>query len=633
MLALAGLVAGAPTHALAGPPTLAAVPASAVDGPADTTLATPVRGLLVRLRDAPAHAPTAAAEAPTGRRRAAVARADARWRALLAASGLGAEPGMRLEPVGRDVYRVVFDDAHSGARVAHWVAVLARRPEVVWAVPNERETALQAVPDMAPDDPLFDGLAGQWWLQPVGGGDADPLVARLRGVPGFQTAWARTTGAPQVVVAVLDSGITPHPDLDAARLLPGYDMVSDWDTASATGYANDGDGRDADPTDPGDWVDAADRALDASRYGACATQASDWHGTAVTSFLAAATGNGAGVAGALWQGRVLPVRVAGKCGAEVADIVDGMRWAAGLRVCRTFATAGEASQGCAEWAPVNPTPARIVNISFGASLPCNAAYQDAIDELHALGVLVVAAAGNGHGAPVRPASCRGVVAVGALNRDGFKATYSNFGTGVTIATVGGDDDENGWGPYLADSGLLALSNAGATTIGEPGFARHYGTSFAAPIAAGAAALMLAADPGLGPDELVAGLRASARPHVASPWLPACGPADPGRCACSTTTCGAGILDADQAVAWAQARAAGSDWTPPAWRTPELDTPELRQAAASGPDIAPEASAEAGGAANGASGGETGGGAVGGGEVLLLLVASRLLAGRRIRGQV
>ena len=628
MLALAGLVAGAASHAVAGPTAFAPPPAPAVDATADAVPPAPVRGLIVRLRGAPPHAPSAA-EASTGRRRAAVARADARWRTVLAASGLGAEPGVRLEPVGRDAWRVVFDGARSAARVAHWSAVLARRPEIDWAVPNERETALQAAPDTTPDDPLFGGLDGQWWLQPAGGSDADPIAARLRGVPGFQTAWARTTGDPQTVVAVLDTGIAPHPDLDAARLLPGYDLVSDWDPASATGYANDGDGRDADPTDPGDWVDAADRALDPARYGACAAQASDWHGTAVTSYLAAATGNGAGVAAALWQGRVLPVRVAGKCGAEVVDIVDGMRWAAGLQVCHTFAAAGEASQGCAEWAPVNPHPARVVNISFGASLPCNAAYQEAIDELHALGVLVVAAAGNGHGAPVRPASCRGVVAVGALNRDGFKATYSNFGPGVTIATVGGDDDENGWGPYLADSGLLALSNDGATTLGEPAFARRYGTSFAAPIATGVAALMLAADPGLGPDELIDGLRASARPHVTSPWLPACGPAYPGRCACTTTTCGAGILDADQAVAWAQAHAAGTAWSPPAWRAPTLDTPELRQAAASGPDIAVESSAQAAGTSGGtaAAAGSTGGGAVGAIELALLLLACRALGGR------
>jgi serine protease len=613
LLALAGLAAAAP----AAPP------------PA-------VHGLIVRLQDAPPHAPRAD-EGDTARRHAAVARADDRWRVFLATSGLGAEPGVRLEPVGRDAYRVVFDADRSAPRVAHWVEALARQPQVSWVVPNERETSQQAVPD----DPLFAGLGGQWWLQPAVGSNADPIQARLRGVPGFQTAWARTTGSPQTVVAVLDTGLTAHPDFDTARLLPGYDLVSDWDAATGTGYANDGDGRDADPSDPGDWVDAADRALDPARYGACALQSSDWHGTAVASFLAAATGNGVDVAGALWQGRILPVRVAGKCGAEVADIVDGMRWAAGLRVCRTFAVAGDASRGCAEWAPLNPHPARIVNVSFGGDLPCNAAYQEAIDELHALGTVVVAAAGNGHGALTRPANCRGVVAVAALNRDGFKATYSNFGVGATIATVGGDDAENGWGPYLADDGLLALANDGATGPGQPAVARHFGTSFAAPIVAGVAALMLAVDPELTADELVAGLRASARPHVTSPLLPACGPAHPGRCACSTATCGAGILDASRAVGWAQAQAAGTEWAAPASIAPVIDTPELRQAVASGGvDIAgeagPEAGASAGGAASAAAAG-AGGGAMSGGELGVLLVAACGLGARRsrprsIRGQ-
>jgi serine protease len=533
---------------------------------------------------------------------------------------------LRLEAVGRNAFRVVFDRARNAAVVERWTRLLARDPAVEWAVPNERETALQAA--VVPDDPAFGPLTGQWWLLPAGGSNANASEARLRGVPGFQPAWARTTGNGATVVAVLDTGVSAHPDLDPARLLPGYDMVSDWDAARGTGYANDGDGRDADPTDPGDWIDAADQAADPARYGACPLQSSDWHGTAVAGFLAAATDNGRGVAAATWAGRVLPVRVAGKCGAEVADIVDGMRWAAGLPVCRTWAAAGDVTQGCAQWAPVNPTPARIVNVSFGGAAACNAAYQDAIDELHALGVVVVAAGGNGRGTPTRPASCRGVVGVAALNRDGFKAVYSNFGAVLQIATVGGDSDEGAWGPLLGDGGLQGLGDAGTTSAGEPTYPRHVGTSFAAPIVAGTAALMLAADPSLGADELVAGLRASARPHVASPLLAACSAANPGRCLCSTATCGAGILDADQAVAFAQAHAAGQPWVAPTWPTPVLETAELARAVALGPDL-PAGGDPASGARGPAAGG-AGGGAIGALELALLACGAPLLAGGRRR---
>ncbi len=95
--------------------------------------------------------------------------------------------------------------------------------------------------------------------------------------------------------------------------------------------------------------------------------------------IAAQDNNGTGGAGIHWGASILPVRVAGKCGADLADIVDGMRWAGGLAV--------------AGMAP-NPNPARIINISFGGSAACGAMYQTAIDELRNAGVVVVAAAGN-----------------------------------------------------------------------------------------------------------------------------------------------------------------------------------------------------------------------------------------------
>lgn len=586
-----------------------------------------VRGLLVRLRAAPAHVDLQP-DAATRRRPAAAAREDARWRALLAGSGLGAEPGLRLEPVGRDAWRVVFDRAASPAVVARWTTALAARAEVQWAVPNEREQALQAAP--LPDDPAFAPADGQWWLHPAGGSDANAIADRLRGVPGLRTAWARTTGADATVVAVLDSGIVPHPDLDARRLLPGYDMVSDWDDAAGRGYANDGDGRDADPTDPGDWVSAADQTADPARYGGCAVQASDWHGAAVTGVLAAATDNGVGIAAATWNGRVLPVRVAGKCGAEVADIVDGMRWAAGLRVCRRYAGTVDAAQACAEWAPVNPTPARVVNLSFGGVADCSAAYQDAIDELHALGVVVVAAGGNGHGVPTRPANCRGVVGVAALNRDGFKAVYSNFGPALQISTVGGDTTDGAWGPLLADGGLQTLGDAGATGAASPSYPHRAGTSFAAPVVSAAAALMLAADPSLDADDLVAGLRASARPHVRSSVLPACSAAAPGRCTCSTATCGAGILDADQAVAYAQAHAQGLPYVAPNWPAQVVDDDQVRQAVALGADLPGTGVDTGAGATDGSTPGATtaGGGGLGVGELAALAALAALLPGRR-----
>ncbi|MDP3086408.1 MAG: S8 family serine peptidase, partial [Rubrivivax sp.] len=412
--------------------------------------------------------------------------------------------------------------------------------------------------------PMF---SQQWWLQPASGSNANAQVDRRRGVPGFLRAWQSglvgSTGAAAARVAVLDTGITAHPDL-AGRILPGYDFVSD------SVYAGDGNGRDADPTDPGDGLTAAELADPAYRDLGCAARNSSWHGTLIAGLIAANTSNGVGVAGIHHDARIVPVRVAGKCGANLDDIIDGMRWAAGLAV------AG---------APVNAHPARIVNISFGGAASCGNAYQSAVNELRQHGVLVVAAAGNDAGAVSRPASCAGVVGVTALNRDGFKTHYANFGAALGVsglATVGGDDAGGGaWGGRLADSGLLTVWNSGAQTPGNPVYANLFGTSFAAPLVAGAAALMLSVNPALTVEQLVAGLRASARPHVTSPWIGACSNANPGRCLCSAATCGAGILDAEQALRYA---AQPASYVVPA-RLPEvIDNADVIAAAALGPDL-------------------------------------------------
>jgi serine protease len=116
------------------------------------------------------------------------------------------------------------------------------------------------------------------------------------------------------LMAVLDTGITPHPEL-AGRMLPGYDFVSDVE------YANDGNGWDADAPDPGAWVSLADRQRNLQAYAGCNVEDSSWHRTIVAGMVAAQVDNGTGGAGIQRGAAVLPVRVAGKCGAEVLEVV------------------------------------------------------------------------------------------------------------------------------------------------------------------------------------------------------------------------------------------------------------------------------------------------------------------------
>ncbi len=519
----------------------------------------PSSGLIVKLRDAPAHVSLRGLMGAA--RTEAKARAEAhatRVREVLAGAGLGKA---RQRPAGRAAQVLDFGHALAPADAQRMADRLRLRPEVEWVSLNEREQRQQV-----PDDPYFAasaGASGQWWLRSASGSSANALADRLRGVPGLQSAWVTQTGAATPVVAVLDTGITAHPEL-GPQVLPGFDFVSDL------AVANDGDGRDADPSDPGDAVTQADLDANPAVFGGCDVQTSSWHGTVIAGILAAGTNNGMGVAGVNWAGRVLPVRVAGKCGAEVADIVDGMRWAAGLEV------AG---------APLNPNPARIVNISFGGSAACNEAYQEAIDELAAVGTVVVAAAGNGHGSVKRPASCARVIGVAALNRDGFKASYSNFGPAVVVATVGGDPVGEGlWGALLGDDGLLSLDNLGLQGPESASYGHHFGTSFAAPVVAGVLSLMLSANPDLSVVQLIDGVRRSTRPHVVSAMMSVCSALNPGRCTCTTDTCGAGILDAPQALMYALAPAG---YVPPARSAEVIDSGDLRSAVTLGLDRAPD----------------------------------------------
>ena len=160
------------------------------------------------------------------------------------------------------------------------------------------------------------------------------------------SAWQTTHGSAAVTVAVLDTGYRPHAAI-TGRFLAGYDMISD------PGAAGDGNGRDDDASDPGDYV------LPSEATAECGASNSSWHGTGVAGVIAANTNDGAWTAGIDWNANVLPVRVLGKCGGFDSDIVDGIAWAAGLPV---------------PGVPANPTPAQVINLSLGGDRACPAYY-------------------------------------------------------------------------------------------------------------------------------------------------------------------------------------------------------------------------------------------------------------------
>lgn len=402
-----------------------------------------------------------------------------------------------------------FDRPLSGKALDNALRRARLHPDVAWVEPNV------LVPRLAPRVPNDALFQQQWHLQ------APDLPAGNASGLNLPSPWGDTLGSasgPTGVVAVVDSGIRPsHPDL-AGKLLPGYDLVSELSVA------NDGDGRDADPTDPGDWLHAGDRAN--PLFASCELSDSSWHGTFIAGQIAAATDNVQGVAGINWNARVLPVRVAGKCGALLSDLLDGLRWAAGLPVSGL---------------PINPNPARVINLSFGGDTACSGAYQSTIDDVTSAGALVVVAAGNLDTGLTRPADCRRVMTVASVRRDGAKASYSSFGSRVALAAPGGST-EGGTSTWL-----LSTDNSGVTTPGADVYGYKQGSSFAAPQAAGIASLMLAVNPSLSPRQLIERMKAGARPHVAVAGLAACGTPGAGVCNCTTSTCGTGLLDAHTSV--------------------------------------------------------------------------------------
>ena len=356
--------------------------------------------------------------------------------------------------------------------------------------------------------------------------------------------------------------------------------------AAATYYfANDGHGWASDAADPGDWISTADTALSLFQDAGCTEAApSSWHGTKVAGVIGAVTNNGIGVAGVAPQTTILPVRAIGVCSGRVSDVATAILWAAGIGVSVDAGT-------------IAASPAaNIINLSLAASTPCSQTEQDAINQAIGAGVLVVAAAGNEGGPLDAPANCTGVLSVVGLRAAGTKVPFSNVSSleaAASIAAPGGNcvNTDSGSTPevgytvpcvYAIETTTDAGTTAPSATPGAYTYAQVnqdyqsyldaggnadntavVGTSFAAPMAAGVAALMLAARPGMTPAQLIARMQSSALPFptsssttssvcaLAATTTDANGDysdtSQAVECACTTATCGAGMLNAAAAV--------------------------------------------------------------------------------------
>ncbi len=336
-------------------------------------------------------------------------------------------------------------------------------------------------------------------------------------------AWDETTGSSAVTVAVLDTGYRPHADL-AGNVVGQYDMIS------STSVSNDGNGRDSNAQDPGDWVTA-------NQCGDNPAQDSSWHGTHVAGTVAAVSDNNSGVAGVAWNVNLVPVRVLGTCGGSLSDIADGIRWAAGLSVSGV---------------PSNSNPADVINMSLGSAQPsaCSSTYSSAINAAVSAGATVVVAAGNDNSsAGYPPGNCANVISVAAGARDGSRAYYSNYGSAIDITAPGGDlcdptsdalptsaADCRG-GTTRSSDMILSTYNSGTTTPGSDSYGWQQGTSMAAPHVAGLAALIKSVDSSLTPAQVEQTIKDTADSF-----------ANVSDHQCTTSICGAGYANAAAAIA-------------------------------------------------------------------------------------
>ncbi len=419
----------------------------------------------------------------------------------------------------------------AGEGISATLARLRADPEVEYASIDERRYVHQAA-----TDPLF---MQQWYLQ------NDPSTPSAIDAV---SAWDVTTGSASLVIADVDTGVRfDHPDLLRAtlggRLLPGFDFVSN------EAVANDGNGWDADASDPGDWLTNAEST--AAPFKGCTVGNSSWHGTRTAGLLGALTNNATGIAGITWGTQILPLRALGKCGGYDSDIQQAMLWAAGLHVNSV---------------PDNPNPARIINMSFGSTNgACPQSYQDVIQQVTALGVVVVVSAGNEGGPVDTPGNCAGVVAVAGLRHAGTKVGFSSLGPEIALSAPAGNCVNTAPGSQCLFS-ILTTTNSGTTvpqtnTYTDQFAGANLGTSFSAPIVSGIAALMASVNPALNSCQMTARLKEGAQPFPQtsageSPQPPMChvptGASDlqVAECVCTLDgkTCGAGMANARAAVA-------------------------------------------------------------------------------------
>lgn len=251
----------------------------------------------------------------------------------------------------------------------------------------------------------------------------DPYFGNEWHLPKVQApaAWDSATGS-GITIAVLDTGVhSAHPDL-AAHIVPGWNF-----------YDNNNNTADV-----------------------------EGHGTEVAGVAGAIGNNAAGVAGAAWNAKIMPMRISDPAGylTYYSIVANSLIWAA--------------DHG-----------ARVANISYGVAHV--ATVQSAAQYMRNKGGVVVTAGGNA-----------GTYYAGA-----------DTSTMITVSATDSADQRAGWSTYGPSIDLAAPGVGIWTTTAAGGYGAVSGTSFSSPLTAGVVALMLSANPALQPAQVDAILSSTA----------------------------------------------------------------------------------------------------------------------------
>jgi len=332
-----------------------------------------------------------------------------------------------------------------------------------------------------------------------------PLQWYLNGKNGISmpTAWKYSKGDGDKVVAVIDTGIRSHQQIDKALTRNADGSIYGYDFVSELANAADGDGEDSNPNDEGD-----------------SSGGNSFHGTHVAGIIAAEH-DFLGSAGIAPNVKLLPIRALGKDGGTISDLVKAVNWAAGVKISGV---------------PQNRYPVSVINLSLGAKevVSCTGGYASIFDAAIAKGITVIAAAGNESRASLSfPGNCSGVITVVATQALGDRATYSNFGSGTLLSAPGGEFNIGSTESPDSRGGIIS---SWVDSANLPSYRLSEGTSMATPVVSGIVALMYSMQPNITPARVRAILQDSVRPFAPTSNCAIIG------------GCGAGIINAQLALA-------------------------------------------------------------------------------------